>query len=52
MNPRVAELADTIRGLETEFELELAKQRSELAFTVRNHVVEFELAINSRATTG
>ncbi len=48
MNPHVAELVDTIRRLEKELELELAKHRTELAFTVRGRVVEFEERILQR----
>jgi hypothetical protein len=42
LNSRVAELVDTIRALEMQLELELAKRRSELAYTVRGRLVEFE----------
>ncbi len=48
MNPHVGELVDTIRRLEKELELELAKHRTELAFTVRGRVVEFEERILQR----
>lgn len=48
MNPRVAELVDSMRRLEKELELELAKHRTELAFTVRGRVVEFEERILKR----
>ena len=48
LNPRVGELVDAIRRLETELELELAKRRTELAFTVRGRVVEFEERILQR----
>lgn len=42
MNPRVAELVETIRRLDAELELELAKRRSEFAFTLRGRAVKFE----------
>jgi hypothetical protein len=42
LNPRVAELAETIRRLDAELELELAKRRSEFAFTLRGRAVKFE----------
>jgi hypothetical protein len=48
LNPRVAELVDTIRRLETELEVELAKRRTELAFTVRGRVVQFEERVLQR----
>src|SRR5579859_6246180 len=48
LNPRVGELVDAIRRLETELEFELAKRRAEFAFTVRGRVVEFEERILQR----
>jgi hypothetical protein len=42
LNPRVAELVETIRRLDAELELELAKRRSEFAFTLRGRAVKFE----------
>ena len=39
MDSRIGELVDTIRRLEVELGVELAKRRTELAFTVRGRVV-------------
>lgn len=42
LNSHVAELVETIRRLENELELELAKRSHVLAFTVRGRVAHFE----------
>jgi hypothetical protein len=48
LDSRIRELVDTIRRLEVELEVELAKRRTELAFTVRGRVVQFEEKILRR----
>jgi hypothetical protein len=48
VDSRIGELVDTIRRLEVELEVELAKRRTELAFTARGRVVQFEERILRR----